>query len=777
MFLLDSNLFGPRDEVSGVVGRIDYLALYSTFGVLPLLLALVGAFVSLGLAAADFLCPNLYTLSKFLGLSDNLAGLTLLALGNGSADILSTYKAFSLGEGSLAAAELVGAAFFVTTVVVGSISIVHPFKVPKELFTRDIAFYTLATLLVCVFLADSYLTVWNCVALVTVYVAYVVVVVSSHRAAKRRAQSNLREMRARGVAGPEEDENVFLDEFSGLPTIDELDELTDFDLVRKTSDAPVDTGSYGLKVLLRELGEHASSRGHFHLDDRHNRSLTAPRPSTRPLYLRLGSLLGPDAFYQVPSDELADRLIEHAQSDTGGHLLVPGMQRAYLEPYKGSSKATLEPFGGIQVPIGPTDVDFESSDHITSSKAYSDPSDVLLDNSHSVQNAVTSTADYFAPERPRASITPIDPSAYTQNYASFALGTVPESNETGTPSSIPNASETAPETHSELEDLEVPAFHVSETLEPADLTTATILELFLPDSTEYSELSIANKVYFVLSYPIAVLLNITTPVRDQHLVAAFDERFRYRRSLGLDGENSPVEDDNSLDFALDKVTVQVQLFLAPILFGLLAFEGSLFWLKALPVCLVISVLLAVFVGRIYRLPVVANDRFWLTGLNYFSAFVGFVVSISWISVFATEIISILTCVAVIYNLSDDILGITVFALGNSIGDLMSNVTISLMGMPLMAFGACFGGPLLSLSSMGMSGLILVYNNNPYVTNSGFRVENSSTLMITVVSLFLNVIFIFLVVPYRGWHMDKKLGYILIANWCVSTMVCLLVEFW
>lgn len=762
MSLIEAILSGRSDGASDVVGRIDYLAIYNTLGVFPLLLALVGAFVSLGLAAADFLCPNLYTLSKFLSLSDNLAGLTLLALGNGSADILSTYKAFSLGEGSLAAAELVGAAFFVTTVVVGSISIVHPFKVPKELFTRDVAFYTVATLMVCVFLSDSYLTVWNCVALVAVYVAYVVVVVHTHRAAKRRAQVGLRELRARGVMGPGEDENVFLDEFSGLPTIDELDELTDLALMRNTSDAPVDTGSYGLKVLLRDLGEHATSRGHFHLSDKHHRAITAPKPSTRPLYRQLATQTNPDAFYQVPSDELANRLMEHTNPGPGNSLLVPDIIRAHLEP----PQANL---GSYELPVSPTEVATGAP------TAFYEPSDILVDDSNlflSVSNPHSNA--YFTSRAPRGSITPMDIAAQTQDYASFNQE-VPQLKDTFATSDLPRAPQRASETFS---DHEGSHFDFSGDLEPADLAISTILELFLPDSAEFADLSIPNKVYFVLSYPTAVLFNITNPVRDLHLVAAFDERFRYHRSLGLDDENSPTEeDDNSLDFALDKITIQVQFFLAPLLFAFLSFEGRLLWLKTLPICLVFSVLLVVFVGRIYRLPVVAADRFWLTGLNYFSAFVGFVVSISWISVFATEIVSILTCVAAIYNLSDDILGITVFALGNSIGDLMSNVTVSLMGMPLMAFGACFGGPLLSLSSMGMSGLILVYNNNPHVSNSGFKVENSSTLMITVVSLFLNVIFIFFAVPYRGWHMDKKFGYILIANWCVSTMICLLVEFW
>ena len=53
------------------------------------------------------------------------------------------------------------------------------------------------------------------------------------------------------------------------------------------------------------------------------------------------------------------------------------------------------------------------------------------------------------------------------------------------------------------------------------------------------------------------------------------------------------------------------------------------------------------------------------------------------------------------SLSEDILGLTIFALGNSIGDFISNYTIVIK--PIMAFTACFGGPLLAICSSGLSG--------------------------------------------------------------------------
>ena len=163
----------------------------------------------------------------------------------------------------------------------------------------------------------------------------------------------------------------------------------------------------------------------------------------------------------------------------------------------------------------------------------------------------------------------------------------------------------------------------------------------------------------------------------------------------------------------------------------------------------------------------------LKNVNYIASFIGFAISISWISLFATEIISILRTVSIIYDLSDDILGITVFALGNSIGDFISNFTIAKMGMPLMAFGACFGGPLLSLSSMGISGLLIIPRNKKHT--NGYRVDISKTLVVTGLSIILSISILLIMIPRNNWIIDKKIGFILIFTWVLATTICLLFE--
>lgn len=49
-----------------------------------------------------------------------------------------------------------------------------------------------------------------------------------------------------------------------------------------------------------------------------------------------------------------------------------------------------------------------------------------------------------------------------------------------------------------------------------------------------------------------------------------------------------------------------------------------------------------------------------------------------------------------FELSNEILGITFLAWGNSMGDLIVNPAIAKQGFAQMAIAACFGGPLLSI---------------------------------------------------------------------------------
>src|SRR5882762_7504875 len=163
---------------------VEYLSLYfcATPPLRPavfvgLLIWLLFLFSTLGISASDFFTPNLATLAQLLGLDENVAGVTFLAFGNGSPDVFSTFSAMRANSGSLAIGELLGAATFIVSCVVGSMCIIKPFKVHRAPFLRDVGFFAVAVTLMLLTLWDGKIDQLEAGALVVMYVVYVMVVV------------------------------------------------------------------------------------------------------------------------------------------------------------------------------------------------------------------------------------------------------------------------------------------------------------------------------------------------------------------------------------------------------------------------------------------------------------------------------------------------------------------------------------------------------------------------------------------------------------------------
>ncbi|CAI5969903.1 unnamed protein product [Closterium sp. NIES-65] len=76
--------------------------------------------------------------------------------------------------------------------------------------------------------------------------------------------------------------------------------------------------------------------------------------------------------------------------------------------------------------------------------------------------------------------------------------------------------------------------------------------------------------------------------------------------------------------------------------------------------------------------------------------VSFAMSVFWIALTASELLGLLSALGIILHVSPSILGITVLAWGNSVGDLVADVTIAKAGHPTMAIAGCFAGPMFNL---------------------------------------------------------------------------------
>ena len=171
--------------------------------------------------------------------------------------------------------------------------------------------------------------------------------------------------------------------------------------------------------------------------------------------------------------------------------------------------------------------------------------------------------------------------------------------------------------------------------------------------------------------------------------------------------------------------------------------------------------------------------------RYLLCFLGFIVSIAWISTIANEVVGVLKAFGVILGISDAILGLTIFAVGNSLGDLVADITVARLGYPVMALSACFGGPMLNiLLGIGLSGLYMtikhgngVHDKHPSrpIKYKPYELDVGGTLIISGITLLITLVGLLIVVPLNKWQMDRKIGWGLVILWCCSTVVNLSIE--
>ncbi|ONM02233.1 K-exchanger-like protein [Zea mays] len=179
-------------------GYVHYLRLfYCAFGGAPwlgaaaLALWLLLLFYLLGDTASQYFCAALQGLSAALRLPPAIAGVTLLSLGNGAPDVLSSVVAFAAADadaGDVGLSSVLGGALFVSTVVAGVVAIVAsssgtrggPVEIERAGFVRDVCFLLVALCYLLAVLLTGSVTVWAAASFLSLYAAYVLLVWTSH---------------------------------------------------------------------------------------------------------------------------------------------------------------------------------------------------------------------------------------------------------------------------------------------------------------------------------------------------------------------------------------------------------------------------------------------------------------------------------------------------------------------------------------------------------------------------------------------------------------------
>jgi len=153
-----------------------------------LLLGMAVVFRLLGSTAEEYFSPSLEMFSFKLGLPPRFAGVTLLALGNGAADVSATMNAIASDPENgykMSLGELTGAAMFITTVVAGAVIMANDGLTCRGALVRDVMALGIATLVVALNLLRGEVTKATTRTFIGMYIIFVLIVLIAdvyHRA-------------------------------------------------------------------------------------------------------------------------------------------------------------------------------------------------------------------------------------------------------------------------------------------------------------------------------------------------------------------------------------------------------------------------------------------------------------------------------------------------------------------------------------------------------------------------------------------------------------------
>ncbi|KAJ7158796.1 Sodium/calcium exchanger protein-domain-containing protein [Mycena filopes] len=681
-----------------------------------LIVWLVFLFSTLGISASDFFTPNLATIAQLLGLDENVAGVTFLAFGNGSPDVFSTFSAMRADSGSLAIGELLGAASFIVSCVVGSMCIIKPFQLHRPIyFLRDVGFMFAAVSLLLVILWDGSIHFWEAAVMIVLYVIYVAVVVIGSWLERRSERERAREAMIRS-------------EFDISSPLQER--YTDYPSASTSQSpnlvAPSPTRARAISApgapprLQTDLPRRSYSR--------------TPSPSPSPSYGAMPSfsLVGALEFRQV---------VASLQNEAAGSSL-----HIFDSPYT--------PYAGGHYNS------FRSRSRTLSREI--DPWDAALGLPLDERS------------RPRLVVTPANRADTLTEEPDEMDGSTIDGGSHSRGNSVPSISRTPASPTDTDADTESQNFQPPTQRQRISFAFERIYHTLFPSLQRFRGKTVLGQIASVFAAPAVMLLTLTLPV----VVTPYQSHHHSR-------EKTPGEEPNLIDFeeeGIERVLIAEEeveeemhgmlynkwltaaqctfgpLFCAAVLFG--GNKHQLWALLSAGIVGFAASVLVAFFGKNGEHP-----SFRMTRCS-----IGFIVAVVWIMAIADEVVKVLQTFGFIFGLSDAIIGLTIFAVGNSLADLVANMSVAVFA-PIMGFSACFGGPMLNiLLGVGISGSYITRN-----TGQPYELQFGSTLLVSTIGLLILLAVTLIVVPLNNYNLTRTWGIILIGSYTLIMAINVFVE--
>jgi Ca2+/Na+ antiporter len=131
---------------------------------------------------------------------------------------------------------------------------------------------------------------------------------------------------------------------------------------------------------------------------------------------------------------------------------------------------------------------------------------------------------------------------------------------------------------------------------------------------------------------------------------------------------------------------------------------------------------------------------------------GFVMSIVWISFTCDFVVDLLWIIGLILSIPKSLLGLTLLAVGNCLGDMNADVAMTKKGFGEMAVTGCLAGPVFNiLFGLGISLTISLIDGKPAYFNWSLTDDNGDIIGASIVPLTLlfSISIVLIMVLFNG----------------------------